>query len=224
MSTPTVEFDVGGTVYKVSKSLLEQHPDTMLTRMASETWNKRDKDGSIKQSKPLFIERNGKRFQFVLDYMRDGKVSLPIYQEVTKESMLQELEYYGFVDIDSGAIEGSLQGEDMGKFAVSVNETFQSALKIQESALEIEKIKFFSMMLARKCNGIWQNNPVIFRLTKSLIKDTEKNFEGIQVDPKIYYHDQESRLVLNEYLGQYFGLQLTGKGGMFNSCGQISLK
>ena len=224
MSTPTVEFDVGGTVYKVSKSLLEQHPDTMLTRMASETWNKRDKDGSIKQSKPLFIERNGKRFQFVLDYMRDGKVSLPIYQEVTKESMLQELEYYGFVDIDSGAIEGSLQGEDMDKFAVSVNETFQSALKIQESALEIEKIKFFSMMLARKCNGIWQNNPVIFRLTKSLIKDTEKNFEGIQVDPKIYYHDQESRLVLNEYLGQYFGLQLTGKGGMFNSCGQISLK
>ena len=138
--------------------------------------------------------------------------------------MLQELEYYGFVDIDSGAIEGSLQGEDMDKFAVSVNETFQSALKIQESALEIEKIKFFSMMLARKCNGIWQNNPVIFRLTKSLIKDTEKNFEGIQVDPKIYYHDQESRLVLNEYLGQYFGLQLTGKGGMFNSCGQISLK
>ena len=67
------KFDVGGTPYTVSKSLLEQHPDTMLCRIASEMWQKQDGE----QDQPIFIERDGPRFRYVLDYMRDGTVALP---------------------------------------------------------------------------------------------------------------------------------------------------
>ena len=65
-----VNFNVGGTRYEVARSLIEMHPDTMLARMVSEQWQ-------ADPSKEVFIERNGSRFEYVLDYLRDGKVSLP---------------------------------------------------------------------------------------------------------------------------------------------------
>jgi hypothetical protein len=92
-NAPTVTFDVGGTIYEVSRSLIERYPDTMLARMVSDTWLEGE------QKEPLFIDRNGDRFQYCLDYMRDGPaVALPF--TVSKESVLKELEYFGFDNAD----------------------------------------------------------------------------------------------------------------------------
>ena len=93
----TVTFDVGGSIYRVSRSLLEQFPNTMLARLASKTWQ------LAAFSDPLFIDRNGERFQYCLDYMRDrGKVVLPA--TIPKESLIQDLVYYGFEDVDQSTI------------------------------------------------------------------------------------------------------------------------
>ena len=81
-----VKFNVGGTRYEVARSLLESHPETMLTRMASKDWHDDSKGDEI------FIERNGERFQYCLDYLRDGKVLLPI--TTRKEALLEDLKYY----------------------------------------------------------------------------------------------------------------------------------
>ena len=90
----TVRFDVGGTIYKVSRSLLKQHSNTMLTRMASETWLGEGKD------EPLFIDRDGERFRYVLDFMRDGpQDSLPV--TVSKESLLRDLDYFCFDNVNA---------------------------------------------------------------------------------------------------------------------------
>mmetsp|Transcript_559 Transcript_559/g.742 ORF Transcript_559/g.742 Transcript_559/m.742 type:complete len:217 (-) Transcript_559:54-704(-) len=86
MMTKEAKFDVGGTRYKVSRSLLELHPDTMLFTSASERWQ----EGPESE---IFIERDGTRFRFVLDYLRDGKVTLPVTE--SKEAFIAELEYYG---------------------------------------------------------------------------------------------------------------------------------
>ncbi len=127
---PTVCFNVGGKIYEVSRSLLEQYPDTMLARMASDTWlpagndsddngKKRKKndngsnddeggdeeeDDDDKSNKSaLFIERDGDRFKFCLDYMRDGgMIGLPL--TVSKEALLQDLAFYGFQDVDPSSI------------------------------------------------------------------------------------------------------------------------
>jgi len=101
-SGTTVRFNVGGTVYEVSRSLLNQHPDTMLARLASDTWQSvgnEDDDDKDDGNDAIFIERNGERFQYCLDYMRDGgTVGLPA--TVSEQGFLQDLAYYGFQDVE----------------------------------------------------------------------------------------------------------------------------
>jgi len=118
----TVRFDVGGKIYKVARSLLDQYPDTMLARLVSKTWSpgndvdsrvnegeeKSDnKDGCNQTSgddkdAAVYIERDGQRFRYCLDYMRDGCVHLP--PSIPKKAFLQDLAYYGFEDIDPSRI------------------------------------------------------------------------------------------------------------------------
>lgn len=92
--TDTVIFDVGGKEYKVARTLLDMHPDSMVANMASKRWNG---DGD----KKLFVERDCERFRSCLDYMRDGKVFLPL--TINKKSSVADMEYYG-IDLDEAAI------------------------------------------------------------------------------------------------------------------------
>jgi hypothetical protein len=108
--TATVVFNVGGTTYEVSRSLLEKYPNTMLARMTSETWDPQDDNCDQPDAKPFFIERDSERFGYCLDYMRDaGHVFLPY--TVSKEAFLQDLAYYGFdaVDVDAVTVVATLQ-------------------------------------------------------------------------------------------------------------------
>jgi len=116
----TVRFNIGGTIYEVSRSLLEQHPETMLARMASETWFPRghncgdskhadEEDDPKKNNDALFIERDGERFRYCLDYMRDGGfVVLP--PTIPRDALLHDLSYYGFQEINASkiSVKGSL--------------------------------------------------------------------------------------------------------------------
>jgi BTB/POZ domain len=46
----------------------------------------------------IFTERNGYRFQYVLDYMRDGSITLDcLPNHIHKEALYKDLEYFGFV-------------------------------------------------------------------------------------------------------------------------------
>ena len=84
--TQTITFNIGGQRYEISRSLLDQFPETMLTKSASEEWLK-------DESEEIFIERDGSTFRHVLSYMRDGKVVLPVTEP--KKSFVDELTYYG---------------------------------------------------------------------------------------------------------------------------------
>ncbi|GFH46928.1 hypothetical protein CTEN210_03402 [Chaetoceros tenuissimus] len=90
----TVQLDVGGTLYKVSLSLIANFPDSMLASIVSNKWKE-------KYQEEIFIERNGHRFQYVLDYMRDGEATLP--KGECAESLYKELEYFG-IEFDSAKI------------------------------------------------------------------------------------------------------------------------
>ena len=100
-NTVIVQLNVGGTKYEVSRSLLESYPETMLASLISERWQE-------DPEKEIFIDRNGVRFQYVLDYMRDGIVHIPV--AVSKLSVLNDLSYFGFENVPTSAIDSSCAG------------------------------------------------------------------------------------------------------------------
>jgi potassium voltage-gated channel Shal-related subfamily D protein 1/potassium voltage-gated channel Shal-related subfamily D protein 3/potassium voltage-gated channel Shal-related subfamily D protein len=93
--TTVVCFNVGGTLYEVSRSLLEMYPDTMLARSASEQWH-------TDPISKIFLERDGDRFTYVLDYLRDGCTNIPA--TVPQAALLADLEYFGVQDVDENQI------------------------------------------------------------------------------------------------------------------------
>jgi hypothetical protein len=93
-----VHLNVGGTRYEVSQSLIKMYPDTMLARKIREEWR------SVLNNQEIFIDRNGLRFQYVLDYMRNEKAH--VADNDFKESVLKELEYFGFENVPLDSIDG----------------------------------------------------------------------------------------------------------------------
>uniref|UniRef100_A0A7S2PBS9 BTB domain-containing protein n=1 Tax=Skeletonema marinoi TaxID=267567 RepID=A0A7S2PBS9_9STRA len=85
-----VTFDVGGKIFKTSRSCLQNHAGIhMLERLVSDTWQK-DKD----HTKPIFIDRDGDTFAYVLNYLRYGHVTLPA-TVLPEDMFLLDLDFYG---------------------------------------------------------------------------------------------------------------------------------
>ena len=95
MTCPVIKFNVGGFRYEVSQSLLDAYPNTRLAKSASKQW-------SGDPNAEIFIERDGDRFRLVLDYLRDGRVFLPVGS--SKDALLMELQYYGVDNVRSDYI------------------------------------------------------------------------------------------------------------------------
>jgi hypothetical protein len=89
-----IKFNIGGTRYEISQCLLQAYPDSMLARSAATQWHS-DPNAEI------FIDRDGARFRYVLDYLRDGTVHLPVF--VSKASLLLDLHFFG-VPVNENAI------------------------------------------------------------------------------------------------------------------------
>ena len=62
----TVTFDVGGKIHKVSRNLLDEHSDSMLSKLVSDAWDKNPVEA-------VFIDRDGDFFAHVLNYLRYGR-------------------------------------------------------------------------------------------------------------------------------------------------------
>jgi hypothetical protein len=90
-----VRLNVGGQRYDVPKSLFDLYPSSMLGRLVSEEWSSKSTKANYEHDDDdiIFIDRNGYRFQYVLDYMRDQEVNLPMTESI--EATKKELEYYG---------------------------------------------------------------------------------------------------------------------------------
>ena len=65
-TTNTIKFNVGGRPFEVSRDLMEEHSETMLGKLVSEAWQ-------ADPEEPVFIDRNGNIFEYVLDYLRYGR-------------------------------------------------------------------------------------------------------------------------------------------------------
>lgn len=85
-----VRLSVGGTRYDVARDTLERCGGSMLAKLISGHW----KEG--KSDEPIFIDRNGRLFEYVLDYLRNNKFHLP--PSVCRATVKEEFEYYGIAE------------------------------------------------------------------------------------------------------------------------------
>ena len=129
---PPYQFNVGGTKYEVAHSLLKQHPNTLLARLTSETWNHGD------AAKEIFIERDGERFRHVLSFLRDGKVVLPLSEP--KEMFIADLQYNG-IDYDDGAntIQQLTESPGFSKLALDHNNGIKHAISKRREVIYQEQ-------------------------------------------------------------------------------------
>ena len=130
----TVRLNVSGTKYEVECSLIELYPNTMLARFISERW----RQSQNPDQEEIFIGRNGSRFEYILDYMRDRKVHLPA--TISKESFLQELHYYGFEDVPSDAIVIVYAGYEAAQHMARYQEAHEKKIvELRESEILIKE-------------------------------------------------------------------------------------
>jgi len=87
LATP-VALNVGGVPYTTSLSILTKYPDSALGRMFSGGLPiSKDEDGAYR------IERNGRLFGFILDFLRSNELGLPDdFQEL--ELLKEEADFY----------------------------------------------------------------------------------------------------------------------------------
>lgn len=90
-----VKVNVGGTRYETTLSTLQKYPDSMLGTMFSGRHELHvDDDGHV------FIDRDGKYFGDVLNYLRDGKGAILTDRNIVDLKMINfELNYYGLPEI-----------------------------------------------------------------------------------------------------------------------------
>ena len=89
----TVTFDVGGRIHKVSDLLLRRQPHCTLGQLRNRTAD---------HNEPIFIDRDGDLFVYVLNYLREGEIVLP--SSVPIKTFLNEMRYY-HVDVTPGSIQ-----------------------------------------------------------------------------------------------------------------------
>mmetsp|Transcript_28405 Transcript_28405/g.31565 ORF Transcript_28405/g.31565 Transcript_28405/m.31565 type:complete len:254 (+) Transcript_28405:53-814(+) len=87
-----IRINVGGVRYVTTKSTLDSKGENFFTRMI-------DNHKSGKMHTPMdekgywFVDRNGKAFEAVLEFLRTGEIFYP--STCTKEQVLREFDFYG---------------------------------------------------------------------------------------------------------------------------------
>ena len=82
-SSDIIAINVGGTKYQTLKQTINKYPQSMLSKT------------SANSNEEVFIDRNGKIFEYILDYMRHEDITLmPIKDETFVKQLLTEAEFY----------------------------------------------------------------------------------------------------------------------------------
>ena len=77
MDVEVMKINIGGTILQTSQSLLKSVLDSKLERMFSGELTELKKVEGV-----IFIDRNGKIFEAMIDYLRDERVKMPKFSEL----------------------------------------------------------------------------------------------------------------------------------------------
>ncbi|KAF2069069.1 hypothetical protein CYY_009616 [Polysphondylium violaceum] len=95
MTSHPITLNIGGMKYQTTKETLTRIPNSYFHLMLSD-----DIDHRPKKHKPntYYIERDGVSFRYVLNYLRDGKLSTASVPTSLKVDVRNELLFYKLID------------------------------------------------------------------------------------------------------------------------------
>lgn len=127
-----VQLDVGGIKYEIARDTLARCEGSLLARLISHDL----KEGSPGDNKPVFIDRDGRLFGYVLDYLQTNKVFLP--RSVSLIALEKEFKYYG-IDADMTNVHDLYGFEHlrMIKEEIGVQEAHLEMLKCEALAIQL---------------------------------------------------------------------------------------
>ena len=173
-----VIFDVGGKMYTVSRSLIEEHSDTMLARIVSKTWLE-DPNSTV------FIDRDGDTFRFVLDYLRYGSVDLP--HNMPMANFKRDMDFYGIVAEDAASVKQVSPADELRR------------LKQTVAKGELNHDMFLI--------AIHANHSFVTGKSSLAIANSDKEL-GLKHSPSDYSNSStKASELLSGYLKTYFGLK-----------------
>jgi len=83
-----MRLDVGGAIFVTSRATLTRYSDSFFGKLV---------DGSLPappSGEPLFIDRDGTNFRYILNFLRDGRLPLSTMSVQLRKELLQEAEFY----------------------------------------------------------------------------------------------------------------------------------
>jgi len=118
----TVIFNVGGQCFEILRYKIESQPSTMLASLLS------DIGTDVVSGKPLFVDANPDRFQYILDWYRYGELFVPSHCSI--KAILRDCRF--FMLPDSVKINGHIHLLEAGGASVErVHEEFREKVVSQ---------------------------------------------------------------------------------------------
>ena len=111
----------------------------MLAKSAFKQWQK-DPNAEI------FLKRDGLHFRYILDYMRDYKVVLPVTK--SREIIVADLEYYG-VEV----VEDSIDNTALNK--LKCFKSIEEVMDTLEGVMSASGEEYFVACIAKHCIKLW---------------------------------------------------------------------
>jgi hypothetical protein len=181
----TVRLNVGGVNFEVSRSLIAHHGYSMLSRLVSDTW----------QADPeaiIFIDRDGETFRHCLDFLRYGRVSLPL--TVAPKAFLRDMDYYGIAVDDASMVDVG------GPFAQAATCIVECRKQIRAEIRDLEA-RTASLELADECLLRYSTDGSLAFVFPRFANDPNRK------EHKLYKHvakvNSECKELFMEYLEKY---------------------
>jgi len=167
--TKTIRYNVGGKCFEVSQEAVNRHPTTILTIKALEFSQNISTDA-------IFIDGNGERFGYILDYLHTGRAVLP--SNVPKAALLQDLNDYGFRYYNMRDIDDSSASADTLAQIVTLEGEHISDLKKRDVEIATLQLKRSYAIVAHECFRHYIQNGIStsFRLQGSSDSDVYRCF------------------------------------------------
>jgi hypothetical protein len=98
VTTDRIKLDVGGRIFSVTLDMMLKYPESFFARLFSGRWEgKKTDDGAY------FINRSGKLFDHIVDFLRDGGLEVDLSEE-DHRALCREADFYQLKEFPNGVL------------------------------------------------------------------------------------------------------------------------